>query len=244
VFGTVPHLNVTGGRGDRQGAYAERVVARVDRLASLPGSISFEVGAGLGIVGTTAWRALVEFGDLQPGQTCLVHGGSGGVGHVAVQLAAAMGAGVVATASPERADTVEAFGADAVLDYRRDDLAEAIAAATPAGPDVVLDHRLGEYVQLDIDVAAKGGTVVAIGGNYDTPTITDLTMAIGKDLTIQPFDMFNLSDIDEVLGRLGRLLAGGDLTVEVARTYDLADAAAAHRAMDEDSFVGKLVLVP
>lgn len=244
VFGTVPMLNVTGTRGDRQGTYAERVVVRTDRLAQLPGDVPFEVGAAVGLVGATAWRALVELGDLEPGQTCFVHGGTGGVGHVAVQLADATGATVVATARDDRLDRLREFGADVAVDYDRDDLEAAVEDAVDGGLDLVLDHRFGEYAQFDVNVAGYGGDVLVIGGNYDEPQVTDLTEAIGKDLTIQPFDVFNLDAIDEVLRRLGTLLAAGDLSTAVARTYDLSEAEAAHRDVANDSFVGKLVLEP
>lgn len=244
VFGTIPHLNVSGTRGDRQGTYAEFVVAREDRLAQLPDSIGFDVGAGLGLVGITAWRALFHFGNIEPGQTCLIHGGSGGVGHIAVQLAAAVGATVIATASADHASMVERLGADIVLAYDADDLQAAVTDVAPSGVDIVLDHMLGEYMQLDIEISAHGGTVVAIGGNYDSPVIEDLTAAIGKDLTIQPMDMFNEPNIDIVLERLAYLLDSDRLTVSIARTYSLGDAQEAQRAVVEDSFAGKLVLVP
>lgn len=246
AFGTVPHLNVTGARGDRQGTYAEYVAAREDRLAPLPDGVSAEVGAGLGLVGTTAWRALRHFADLEPGDTCLIHGGSGGVGHVAVQLASTLGATVIATAAESKADTVREFGADTVVDYGRslEELESAISDAADGGVDVVLDHQLEDYIQLDIDVSGYGGTVVAIGNNYDTPTIQDLTEAIGKDLTIQPMDMFNEPHIGKVLERLSRLLELDRLTVEVAETYALEDAADAQRGVMEDSFVGKLIIKP
>lgn len=244
VFGTIPHLNVSGTRGDRQGTYAEYVVARQDRLATLPDGVSYEVGAGVGLVGITAWRALVHFGDLTPGETCLIHGGSGGVGHVAVQLASSLGATVVATASVDNADAVRVFGADYVFEYDRADLKDAVTDVTGDGVDVILDHMLGRYMQFDVDVAGYGGTVVAIGGNYDSPVIEDLTAAIGKDLTIQPMDMFNEPNIDDVLTRLAHLLESGRLTVEIADVYDLEDAPGAHRAIAEGGFVGKLVLVP
>jgi NADPH2:quinone reductase len=246
VFGTVPMLNRSGSRGDRQGVYADRAVVRADRLARLPDGTDFETGAALGLVGCTAWRALVELGDLRPGETCLVHGGSGGVGHVAVQLAAARGARVLATASDRYADAVRSFGADEVFDYAtaRPDLRAAVDAAAPDGVDLTLDHRFGEYAQFDVDVAALGGRVLVVGGNYDRPRLTDLTEAIGKDVTIQPFDVFNLADIGGVLDRLATLVAADDLTASVARTYALEDAAAAHHAVDADSFLGKLVVVP
>lgn len=244
VFGSLPRLNASSDYGDRQGTYAEQVVVREDRLATLPEGVSFDVGGALGVVGVTAWRALFHFGDLQPGDTCFVHGGSGGVGHVAVQLAAATGATVVSTAAPERHDAIRELGADVVFDYGRDDLRAAVEEAVDSGVDVVLDHRLGEYAQFDIDVAAKNGTVVAIGGNHDEPQIEDLTTAIGKDLRIQLMDMSNEPNVGSVLERLAVLLADGALTARIARTYGLADAADAQRAVAEDSLFGKVILTP
>lgn len=246
VFGTVPQLNATGARGDRQGTYAEYVPVRADRLAPLPAGVDPSVGAGIGLVGMTAFRALRHFGGLEPGDTCLVHGGSGGVGHVAVQLAAAIGADVIATAADGRRETVRDLGADAVLDYSKptDELEAAIAETAAGGVDVVLDLRAEEYLQLDIDVSGYGGTVVIIGNNHDEPTVEDLTEAIGKDLTIQPMDVFNQPNIDEALGRLSALLRRERLTVEIAETYALENAADAQRTLTADSFVGKLVLDP
>jgi NADPH:quinone reductase-like Zn-dependent oxidoreductase len=244
VFGTVPMLNVSGSRGDRQGTYAEEVVVRTDRLASLDDDISFAQGAAVGLVGCTAWRGLVEFGGLQPGGTCLIHGGTGGVGHVAVQLAATMGATVVATAHPDRLDDLVAFGADHALDYADADALVAAVDALAHPPEVVFDHMFGAHAGVDIEVVAPGGSVVVIGGNHDQPRIPDLTAAIGKDVTIQPFDVFNLAHIDRVLHHLSTLLASGALTVEVARRYALDEAAAAHRAVVDERFVGKLVIEP
>jgi NADPH2:quinone reductase len=244
VFGTIPHLNVSGERGDRQGTYASAVVAREDRLATLPGGTSFEVGAAVGLVGITAWRALFHFGDLGPGDYCLIHGASGGVGHIATQLASMAGARTLATAAQPNHPTVERLGADTALDYADEDLESNVRSAAPEGVDLILDHRLGEYIQFDIDVAAYGGSVVAIGGNYDQPQILDLTAAIGKDLTIQPMDMFNEPNIDSVLERLSILLASGKLTAEVDRVFDLEEAKEAQRVVDEESVVGKVVLKP
>jgi len=244
VFGTVPMLNVSGSRGDRQGVYAERATIRTDRLAPLPEGVAYEEAAAAGIVCGTAWRALRELGDLPPGGTALIHGGSGGVGHVAVQLAKTMGAEVLATASPANHDTVREFGADRVFDYSREDLKTTIDDAAPSGADLILDHMFETYCQTDIDIAAKDGDILVIGNNYDQPRITDLTMAIGKDITIQPFDTFNLDPIDGTLTRVGQLMAANDISVEVARTYDLDEAAEAHQAVMEGTFAGKLVIVP
>jgi len=168
VFGTIPHLNVSGERGDRQGTYATAVVAREDRLATLPDGVSFDVGAAIGLVGITAWRALFHFADLEPGDRCLIHGASGGVGHVATQLAATAGATTLATAAPRNHAAVERLGANAVFDYGADNLETQVRDVVLDGVDLILDHMLGEYIQFDIDVAAYGGSVVAIGGNYDS----------------------------------------------------------------------------
>ncbi len=244
VFGTVPMLNVSGSRGDRQGTYAEEVVVRTDRLAPLADGVSFAEGAAVGLVGCTAWRGLVEFGSLRPGATCLVHGGTGGVGHIAVQLAAAMGATVVATAHPDRLDDLVALGADHAVDYTDDDALVAAVDALDSPPEVVFDHMFGAHAGLDVEVVAPGGSIVVIGGNHDQPRLPDLTAAIGKDVTIQPFDVFNLAHIDRVAGHLAALVESGDLSVQVARRYDLAEAAAAHRAVEKGGFVGKLVVEP
>lgn len=244
VFGTIPHLNVSGERGDRQGTYATKVVARQDRLASLPDDISFDVGAAVGIVGITAWRALFDFGDLEPGNCCLIHGASGGVGHIATQLASTAGAKTLATAAQRNHSLVERLGADAVFDYSDEELKSQVQDAAPEGVDLILDHRLGEYIQFDIDVAAYGGSVVAIGGNYDQPQITDLTAAIGKDFTIQPMDMFNEPNIDSVLERLSTLLSDGKLTAEIDRVFALEEAKEAQRVVEEESVVGKVILKP
>lgn len=244
VFGTIPHLNVSGERGDRQGTYATAVVAREDRISMLPDNISFDIGAAIGLVGITAWRALFHFGDLKPGDCCLIHGASGGVGHIATQLAATAGAKTLATAAPRNHTAVEQLGADAVFDYSADNLEAQVQNETPNGVDLILDHMLGEYIQFDIDVAAYGGSVVAIGGNYDQPQIEDLTAAIGKDITIQPIDMFNEPNIDEVLERLATLLADGAISAEIDMVFPLEEAQEAHRVVEEESVFGKILLKP
>ena len=246
VFGTVPRLNVSGTRGDRQGTYADYVVVREDRLALLPNGVAAATGAGLGLVGITAWRALRHFGDLEPGDICLIHGGSGGVGHVAVQLASTLGATVLSTASNPRMGVVRDFGADEVFDYAQsvDSLQTAVSTVAEDGVDIVLDHKIGDYIQFDINISGYGGTVVAIGNNYDNPTIDDFTEAIGKDVTIQPMDMFNEPNIDEVLRRLSMLLQQDRLEINVADSFTLENASKAHQAVENDSFVGKIIIKP
>lgn len=235
----------TGLQNDRQGTYAEYVVARTHRLASLPDNVDFETGAAAGVVGTTAWLAFVEHASLTPTSTCLVHGGSGGVGHVAVQLAKLCGATVITTAGSEESRVfAEECGADVVLDYAKPDLLATIQEEAADGVDVVLDHRIGSYLQLDLQVLAPAGTVVVIGGPRDECRITDLWPAIRTDANVQVFAMSNEPNLGAVLEEVAQLLADDRLDVHIARRYDLEEAAAAQRAVVEESFHGKLVIVP
>jgi NADPH2:quinone reductase len=209
--------------------------------ARLPDAVGVEAAAALALVGTTAWQAFVHHGDVEPGQRVVVHGANGGVGHVAVQLADAMGADVTATARPEFADDLLALGADAVVDYRTDDLADALAAH--GAPDVVLGTVANETVEADAEAAAHGARLVAIGNTEPTVAVP---MGPGKfkDLRVQAMSMFNTPDTGAVLGKLARLVARGDVEPVVADTYDLDGVAAAHRDVLDESFLGKLVVTP
>lgn len=227
---------------DHQGTCAEYATAPTDRVAPLPEAVDFETGAAIALVGVTAWQSLLARGGLQPGERALVHGGSGGVGHVAVQLAVATGAAVSTTASPTYHDRLHELGADDVFDYSRSDLAEAVVDA--GQPDVVLDHRLDEYLSFDAEVAAFDGDIAAIGNEALDACFENVPRCRGKALTVHHVSMFNTPDVAAVLERLGRLAADGDLTAVIAQRYDLESVAEAQRAVLEDSFLGKLVVTP
>jgi NADPH:quinone reductase-like Zn-dependent oxidoreductase len=234
----------TGLSKDHYGACAEYVAVPDDRFAVLPSGVDPVAAGGAGVAAVTAWRALIDHAGLEPAETALIHGGSGGVGHAAVQVAAAAGARVVTTAAPTYHDRLESLGADAVLEYARDDLREAVTEASSGGPDVILDHRLDDYLQFDADVAAHDGRVVGIGENDPAIAFTNDGVARGKDLTYQFMSMFNTPDLSDPLARIAYLLGEGDLTIEVAPTYDLEEVADAHRDVMADSFLGKLVVTP
>jgi NADPH:quinone reductase-like Zn-dependent oxidoreductase len=239
------------GIGSRHyGGYAEYAAVPTDRLVTLPEDVDTVAAGGAGVAAVTAWRALVDHAELQVGDRCLIHGGSGGVGHVAVQLAAAAGAQVITTASPAYHDQLRELGADVVLDYDRDDLAEAVvdAAETVAGQadgvDVVLDHRMHEYLQFDAEVAATGCRVVGIGEKDQHVGFNQSSAARGKDLTLTMMSMFNTPDFRVPLSKLASLMASGELGIQVAETYGLDDVGEAQRSVLEDSFLGKLVVTP
>lgn len=227
---------------DRPGTCAEYARASLEHVAHLPDEVSFEEGAAVALVGVTSWEGLVETADLKAGDRCLIHGASGGNGHVAVQIAAAVGASVTGTASPQYHDRVSELGADTVVDYSRDDIEEALEE--PGAPDVILDHRIDEYIDLNTRICAQGARIVAISGTKSELVYSNSGAARGKMQTLHHFAMPKLPTFAPALERVATLSANGDLSPVVDRTYDLESVADAHRDVVEDSFLGKLVVVP
>ncbi len=241
AFESGDRVFATGLGASQPGTCAEYVAVPAADAADLPDGVDFAAGAAVGLVGVTAWDTLIRACALTTTDRCLIHGGSGGVGHVAVQVAAAAGASVTTTASPDYHDRLADLGAETVLDYGRDDLADAIEAA--GAPAVILDHRLDDYLGLDVEVAADDAELAAIGtGEEPDATFPDVSACRGKALTVHHVSMFNVPTYGEVLERLATLMARGDLTPIVARRYDLAEVPEAHRAVMADSFLGKLVV--
>lgn len=228
------------GQSDR-GTFAEYVALPTTKVAHAPERLSFEEAAALGNVGGTALTALVDLADLEPTEYCLVHGGSGGVGHVAVQIARAVGALPIATAGSEAArDRVRELGAVAAFDYAAADLAEEIREATDGdGVDVILDHRLDDYLELDLSVAAQHGRIVTITG--DVPATGGAPLR-NRELTIRGMSMGNRPERQGILRRLATLVERGELTPIVAETYELSEVAEAHRDVLAGGYVGKLVV--
>jgi NADPH2:quinone reductase len=223
------------------GTTAEYVAFPAIKLARLPDAVGFEAGAAAGNVGATAWVALEEIAELRAGDRVLVHGGAGGVGHLAVQLADAAGAEVVATAGSETArDRVRELGADAVFDYDSDSLAEDVRAAT-GGVEVVLDHMAEEYLEVDLDVVAQGGQIVTIMG--DLPAASGFPLR-QKEVTVRGMSLGNRAERTPILRRLARLMERGELTPVVAGSYGFDEIAQAHRDVLAGGYVGKLVVTP
>ena len=147
---------------DRIGTFAERIAVAEGDLALKPASISMEEAGSLPLVALTAWQALVLRGKVQPGQKVLIHAGAGGVGSIAIQLAAHLGASVATTASGSNADFVRALGADTVIDYRSQDFEQLLT-----GYDLVLDSLGGENLEKSLRVLKPGGKAIGIAGPPD-----------------------------------------------------------------------------
>ncbi|WP_122090565.1 NADPH:quinone reductase [Halalkalicoccus subterraneus] len=231
----------TGLGRDHQGSYAEYVLVPTDRIAHLPENVGFGAGGGAGVAAVTAWRALIDHAGLEPAETCLIHGGSGGVGHAAVQLAAATGADVLTTASPEYHEALEGLGADAVFDYADENLEEVVGEYEPA---VILDHRLDEYLDFDAAVAQQGARIVGIGNTVPEAGWENVPAARAKELRVHLMSMFNTPDLSRPLERLATLMERGELSIRVERSYSLEEAGEAQRAVLEESFLGKLLIEP
>ncbi|WP_369229031.1 NADP-dependent oxidoreductase [Streptomyces sp. R21] len=144
---------------DRIGTFAERIAVAEGDLALKPASISMNEAGALPLVALTAWQALVERGKVRPGQKVLIHAGAGGVGSIAIQLAAHLGAHVATTASASNADFVRALGADTVIDYRSQDFEQLLT-----GYDLVLDSLGGETLEKSLRVLKPGGKAIEISG--------------------------------------------------------------------------------
>ncbi|MET8030720.1 NADP-dependent oxidoreductase [Streptomyces avermitilis] len=147
---------------DRIGTFAERIAIAEGDLALKPASISMEEAGSLPLAALTAWQALVERGKVRPGLKVLIHAGAGGVGSIAIQLAAHLGASVATTASGSNADFVRALGADTVIDYRSQDFEQLLT-----GYDLVLDSLGGENLEKSLRVLKPGGKAIGIAGPPD-----------------------------------------------------------------------------
>lgn len=214
-------------------AYAEYVTGPSRHFARKPASLDHPAAAGLPLAGLTAWQALVDTAQVQPGQRVLVHAAAGGVGHLAVQLAKAHGAVVLGTASAGKHDLVRRLGADEVIDYTRQDFTEVARDV-----DVVLDAVGGDYAQRSLQVLRPGGILVTITGRAEAGQLRSAAGERGvraATLLVEP-DHAGLE-------RLAQLVQKGQLRVEVAATFPLEQAAAAHQLSEAGRTAGKIVLV-
>lgn len=209
------------------GSYAEYHVASESIIGKKPASLSHLEAASLTLVGGTAWEALVVRAGLRVGESILIHGGAGGVGHVAIQLAKAIGARVLTTAREANAEFVRGLGADVVIDYEQEDYVEAVMRETGGhGVDVVFDTIGGDTLSRSADVLAQLGRVVSI---VDIAKPQNLLQAWGKNASYHfVFTRQHRGKLDE----LSALIERGQLRPHVGAVYSLADIPAAHARLE------------
>jgi NADPH:quinone reductase-like Zn-dependent oxidoreductase len=212
----------------RGGAYAEYALVREAEAATKPGSTSHVEAASLPLVALTAWQALFETADLQPGQTVLIHAAAGGVGTVAVQLARWRGARVIATASQRNHAFLRELGADVVIDYgteRFEDVARDV--------DVVLDPVGGETQARSLTTLRDGGILVSLVG------LVPAARAPAGD--VRTAAILVRPDAEQ-LARIAALVQSGDLRPIVSHRLPLSEVAEAHRQSETGHTRGKIVL--
>ncbi|MGU3360472.1 zinc-dependent alcohol dehydrogenase family protein [Methylobacterium sp. M6A4_1b] len=219
------------------GSYAEYHVADVDIVARKPVNISHAQAASVGLVGVTVWEGLVERARLQVTETILIHGGAGGVGAIAVQVAKAVGARVLATARGSDAALVEGLGASAVIDFEREDYVDAVNRLTGGrGVDVVLDTLGRDTLARSPRILREDGRVVTL---VDTATPQNLIDAWGRNATYHfVFSRQNRSKLDA----LTRLIDQGLVVPQVGSEFPLGEVARAHARSEEGRMRGKIVL--
>ncbi|MGW0541329.1 zinc-binding dehydrogenase [Streptomyces griseoincarnatus] len=210
-----------------QGTYAQFHVVDEALVARKPAGLSHIEAAGLALVGMTVWEALVERAKVQVGERVLVHGGAGGVGSVAIQLAGALGAEVVTTARARDHEFVTGLGADSAIDFSAGDYVPQCRAL--GGMDVVLDTVGGDTLSRSPEVLADRGRVVSI---VDIPEPQNLLAAWGVNAT---YHFLFVSPSRAKLEALGRLVDQGKLHPVVGAVLPLADIAQAHSLLEGGS---------
>ncbi|GGN33055.1 NADP-dependent oxidoreductase [Streptomyces fuscichromogenes] len=213
------------------GAYAEVVSAPALHLVRKPASLSHVEASALPVVGLTAWQGLVDLGGVGEGDRVLVHGGAGGVGHVAIQIAKALGAHVITTARGSRRKFVEELGADEVIDYTAVDFTEAVRDV-----DVVLDTIGGDTVARSLEVLRPGGHLVTAVAEEDAALIARYEAAGMR------FSGIGVDPDPVALRGLVGLVEQDRLRVHVQETFPFERVADAHRLLDGGHLQGKLVL--
>lgn len=212
-------------------AYAEVVSAPALHLARKPASLSHVEASALPVAGLTAWQGLVDLAEVTEGDRVLIHGGGGGVGHVAIQIAKALGAHVITTASGSKREFVERFGADEVIDYTAVDFTEAVRDI-----DVVFDTIGGDTAERSLDVLRPGGHLVTAVAEEDSE------LAAKYEAAGAHFSGIAVDPDPVALRGLVELAEQGKLRVHVRETFPFERVADAHRLLDGGHLRGKLVL--
>jgi NADPH:quinone reductase-like Zn-dependent oxidoreductase len=217
VFGIAP-----------RGAYAEFATAPASLIAKKPAGVSHEQAAAMPVAGLTAWQALFDRGGLERGQTALIAGAAGGVGHFAVGFATHAGARTIGTGSSRNRDFVLGLGADEYIDYTKQNVAESASDV-----DVAFDTVGGETTQTLLPTVRKGGSLIMITGAL--PEQAAAERGVRAELLIMSPNRDQLAEIAE-------LVAAGEVRVEIAETVPLAEVQRAHELSESGHTRGKIIL--
>ncbi|CAN7324039.1 NADPH:quinone oxidoreductase [Arthrobacter sp. Leaf337] len=237
---------------DRIGTFAERIAVAEADLALKPASVSMEEAGSLPLVALTAWQALVERGNVQPGQKVLIHAGAGGVGSIAIQLAKHLGATVATTASAANLEFVRGLGADTVIDYRSQDFGQLLS-----GYDLVLDSVGGENLKKSLRVLKSGGKAIGIVGPPDpafareaglNPVLRVAIAALSAGIRRQAkklgvsYEFLFMRASGDQLRQITALIDSGALRPIVGRVFPFNQTIEALQGLEKGGIRGKAVI--
>ncbi|MEU5321257.1 NAD(P)H-quinone oxidoreductase [Streptomyces sp. NPDC021056] len=233
------------------GGYAEKVVVPAGQLLPVPKGVDLRQAAALPEVTCTVWSNVFMISHLRPGETLLVHGGSSGIGTMAIQLAKAVGAKVAVTAgTKEKLDHCAGLGADILVNYREQDFVAEVKQATGgAGADVILDNMGAKYLDRNVQTLAVNGRLAIIGMQGGIKGELNIAALLAKRAAISATSLRarppaeKTAIVAAVREHVWPLLDGGHVRPVVDREIPMSDAAAAHRVVEESGHVGKVLLV-
>jgi putative PIG3 family NAD(P)H quinone oxidoreductase len=232
------------------GGYAEKVLVPAGQVMPLPAGVEVLTAGALPEVACTVWSNVFMIAGLQQGETLLVHGGGGGIGTFAIQLAHALGAFVITTAgSQEKLDVCRSLGADVTVNYREQDFVEEVRMATDGqGADVILDNMGASYLSRNLDALAPEGRLVVIGLMGGTKGELDLGALLRKRAAVLATSLRGRPPADKaaicasVVEHVWPLVSDGSVRTLVHTSLPLEEVAEAHRIMEASDHIGKIVL--
>jgi putative PIG3 family NAD(P)H quinone oxidoreductase len=229
------------------GGYAEKVAIPAGQLLPVPAEVELIAAAGLPEVACTVWANVVMYGKLGEGDVFLVHGGAGGIGTHAIQMAKALGATVAVTAgSAARLESCGQLGADILINYREQDFVEELKKV--GGADVILDNMGASYLSKNIDALAMDGRLVNIGMQGGVKGELNIGKLMGKRGSVYSAGLRGrtLEDkaaiVADVRARLWPLVEQGSVKPIIGQVYPMSQAADAHRALEDGTVFGKILL--
>lgn len=234
------------------GGYAELVTAPAGQLLPVPPGVDLVTAAALPEAACTVWSNVFQAAALQPGETLLVHGGSSGIGTMAIELARALGSSVAVTAgSTEKLARCAELGAQILVNYREQDFVEQVRLGTEGhGADVVLDNMGASYLKRNVDVLADNGRLVIIGMQGGVRAELDIARLMAKRGTViattlraRPIEQ-KAAICAAVTRHVWPLVATGTVRPVVDQVLPMAEAGGAHRVLEASTHVGKVLLTP
>jgi putative PIG3 family NAD(P)H quinone oxidoreductase len=232
------------------GGYAEKVAVPAGQLLPVPHGVSLVDAAGLPEVTCTVWSNVFQLAALQPGEVLLVHGGTSGIGTMAIQLAARHAARVLCTVgSAEKAKRAEELGAERAIRYRDEDFVEVVRSVTDGhGADVILDNMGAKYLGRNVEALAVNGRLVVIGMQGGTRAELDIAALLQKRAAVHATSLRarpaaeKAAIVQSVLAGVWPAIEAGDVRPVIDRVLPLDQVAEAHRAMEESGHIGKILL--